>query len=298
MNAHDERLPVSTAERWFIGCLLLGLPAAKTVTLLVEPLHVAVWIRQLVLGVVLATASFLLIRFASPISESLGTRWLIAVGLRSDPNLADDGRWRMVRWTIALAGLSLAIGVTFPQTGRGIRWVGAALAVSSCVAVAILEIIRRRSWSRHPSTGHPPDRRVLWTSAPLTLACSGTAAVLAVRRMDGVHQLGDFLELAVVTALGEEFLFRGCLLALVYRSWRPGLAQVVAAASFGLWHAGDSWMESAGQVGGARAAHLVGTFVVTFLGGLVFTFLRRRSHSLSGSVLAHIATNLPGRTIA
>lgn len=203
----------------------------------------------------------------------------------------------MVRWLLAIGGLVAGVTVTLAGVDPDVRWFGAVLALLCCGALAVAELLRRRPQHARPITDRTPDRRVLWTSAPLTLVCTGTAIALAARDLNSRQDLGGLAALAIVIALAEEFLFRGCLLAVSYRVWRPAVAHVLVASSFGFWHAGDSWNRTADQVVGMRATHLVGTVLITFAGGLMFTFIRRRSHSLAGSVFAHIATNLPGRVL-
>jgi len=103
----------------------------------------------------------------------------------------------------------------------------------------------------------------------------------------------------LLTAVPEEFAFRGVLLGSAMALWGPRRATWVTALLFGLWHieptlqfmpdnpaVGVASTQVAGQVGLAA-----GAVVLTFLAGLGFAWLRLRSRSLVASVLAHVATN-------
>jgi membrane protease YdiL (CAAX protease family) len=103
----------------------------------------------------------------------------------------------------------------------------------------------------------------------------------------------------LLTAIPEEFAFRGVLLGSSTALWGPRRATVATAILFGLWHIQPTLqtMSENRALGGASAqaagqvALVAGAVVVTFLAGLVFAWLRLRSRSLVAPVLAHVATN-------
>jgi membrane protease YdiL (CAAX protease family) len=103
----------------------------------------------------------------------------------------------------------------------------------------------------------------------------------------------------LLTALPEEFAFRGVLLGSSTTLWGPRRATVATAILFGLWHIQPTLqtMSDNRALGGASAqpggqvALVAGAVVVTFLAGLAFAWLRLRSRSLVAPVLAHVATN-------
>lgn len=103
----------------------------------------------------------------------------------------------------------------------------------------------------------------------------------------------------LLTAIPEEFAFRGVLLGSSTVLWGPRRATVATAILFGLWHIQPTLqtMSDSRALGGAsaqpagRVALVAGAVVVTFLAGLVFAWLRLRSRSLVAPVLAHVATN-------
>jgi uncharacterized protein len=117
-------------------------------------------------------------------------------------------------------------------------------------------------------------------------------------------------ELAVpillLTAVPEEFAFRGVLLGSALRLWGPWRASLITSALFGLWHVAPTLhtMADNAAVAGAAASLagqvlvVLGSISVTFLAGLVFCWLRLRSGSLIAPVMAHVATNGLALTVA
>jgi len=117
-------------------------------------------------------------------------------------------------------------------------------------------------------------------------------------------------ELAVpillLTAIPEEFAFRGVLLGSALRLWGPWRASLITSALFGLWHIAPTvhTMSDNAAVAGASASLagqvlvVFGSVAVTFLAGLVFCWLRLRSGSLIAPVMAHVATNGLALTVA
>ena len=104
---------------------------------------------------------------------------------------------------------------------------------------------------------------------------------------------------ALLTAVPEEFAFRGVLLGSATILWGPRRGTWVTALLFGLWHIQPTLhtMSDNRAVGGAstqlagRVALVAGAVLVTFVAGLAFAWLRLRSRSLVAPVLAHVATN-------
>ena len=117
-------------------------------------------------------------------------------------------------------------------------------------------------------------------------------------------------ELAVpillLTAIPEEFAFRGVLLGSALRMWGPWRASLITSALFGLWHVAPTLhtMSDNAAVKGASASLagqvlvVLGSVAVTFLAGLAFCWLRLRSRSLIAPVMAHVATNGLALTVA
>lgn len=117
-------------------------------------------------------------------------------------------------------------------------------------------------------------------------------------------------ELAVpillLTAVPEEFAFRGVLLGSALRLWGPWRASLIASALFGLWHiaptlhtmSGNAEVASASASLAGQVLVVLGSVAVTFLAGLAFCWLRLRSGSLIAPVIAHVATNGLALTVA
>ena len=118
------------------------------------------------------------------------------------------------------------------------------------------------------------------------------------------YELG--VSIVLLTAIPEEFAFRGVLLGSALKRWRPWRASLVTSVLFGLWHIAPTLhtMSDNREFAGA-AAHtsgqvllVLGSVAVTFVAGLVFCWLRLRSRSLIAPVMAHVATNGLALTVA
>jgi len=119
-----------------------------------------------------------------------------------------------------------------------------------------------------------------------------------------LYELG--VSIVLLTAIPEEFAFRGVLLGSALRLWGPWRASLVTSALFGLWHIAPTLhtVSDNRELAGV-AAHTVGlvllvpgSVAVTFVAGLVFCWLRLRSRSLIAPVMAHVATNGLALTVA
>ena len=110
----------------------------------------------------------------------------------------------------------------------------------------------------------------------------------------------------LLTAIPEEFAFRGVLLGSALKRWGPWRASLVTSVLFGLWHIAPTlhtmsdnhvFRGEASSVAG-QVLLVLGAIVVTFAAGLVFCWLRLRSGSLIAPVMAHAATNGLALTVA
>jgi membrane protease YdiL (CAAX protease family) len=119
-----------------------------------------------------------------------------------------------------------------------------------------------------------------------------------------LYELG--VPIVLLTAIPEEFAFRGVLLGSALRLWGPWRASLITSALFGLWHIAPTLhtMSDNREFAGA-AAHtggqvllVLGSVAVTFVAGLLFCWLRLRSRSLIAPVMAHVATNGLALTVA
>jgi uncharacterized protein len=119
-----------------------------------------------------------------------------------------------------------------------------------------------------------------------------------------LYELG--VSIVLLTAIPEEFAFRGVLLGSALRLWGPWRASLITSALFGLWHIAPTlhtmsdnhiFRGEASSVAG-QVLLVLGSIAVTFVAGLVFCWLRLRSRSLIAPVMAHIATNAIALTVA
>ncbi|TKJ22208.1 hypothetical protein A6V29_06635 [Blastococcus sp. CCUG 61487] len=180
-----------------------------------------------------------------------------------------------VAGTVGLVVVARAAGLTWAELGlrrsawrAGARWGGTALAVGAAGYLVALAVPAGRAALADAAAGGP-------TSAELVLR----AVVL----------------IPVGVVLCEETAFRGVLLA-VARRWLPDRAAVVGTSVvFGLWHVRTALDDSAAAPTPLLAgASVVGTVLLTTLGGLVFAWLRLRSHSLLAPIGLHLGTNSLG----
>ena len=103
------------------------------------------------------------------------------------------------------------------------------------------------------------------------------------------------LDIPVGTAVYEEVVFRGVLLALADRHLPRAAATAVVAGAFGLWHVLPTLRDLERRPAAATAPRwgvVAGTVVATTAAGVGFTWLRRRSGSVVAPVLAHAAVNV------
>ena len=112
--------------------------------------------------------------------------------------------------------------------------------------------------------------------------------------------LTAFVLIPLGTVLFEEVAFRGVLWGLLRREHGTWTATIVSSVLFGLWHvlpsldlaASDQAIGSTvGRGSSGQAVSVLATVLFTFLAGVVFCELRRRSGSLLASAGLHWATN-------
>ena len=119
-----------------------------------------------------------------------------------------------------------------------------------------------------------------------------------------LYELG--VSIVLLTAIPEEFAFRGVLLGSALRLWGPWRASVITSLLFGLWHIEPTlgtMRDNHATAGlsasiGGQVLGVLGAIAVTFVAGLLFCWLRLRSKSLIAPVMAHAATNGLALTVA
>jgi CAAX protease family protein len=107
------------------------------------------------------------------------------------------------------------------------------------------------------------------------------------------------VSIVLLTAIPEEFAFRGVLLGPALRLWGAWRASLVTSALFGLWHiaptlgtmSGNHEFAGVAASVGGQVLLVLGAIAVTSAAGLVFCWLRLRSKSLIAPVMAHAASN-------
>jgi membrane protease YdiL (CAAX protease family) len=90
------------------------------------------------------------------------------------------------------------------------------------------------------------------------------------------------LDIPIGTVWPEEAAYRATLGTVAEEAFGPIRGRLLQAAAFGLWHIVDA--RATGQP-------VIGTVLVTGLGGWLFGWLHARSGSLAAPMLAHLAVN-------
>jgi len=182
----------------------------------------------------------------------------------------------LVAWTGGLTPADLGLGRK--QVPAGLQYGGAALGVV-VLALVIAALIPATNGFLHDSR-----------------------AQISAGRLG--YELG--VSIVLLTAIPEEFAFRGVLLGSALKLWGPWRASLVTSVLFGLWHIAPTlhtmsdnhvFRGEASSVAG-QVLLVLGAIVVTFAAGLVFCWLRLKSGSLIAPVMAHAATNGVALTVA
>jgi membrane protease YdiL (CAAX protease family) len=138
----------------------------------------------------------------------------------------------------------------------------------------------------------------------LGAALPATRRFFGDRRLSGIGRARAAYDLAVriplATALAEEMLFRGALLALFRQRRSPQAAVLWTSLLFGAWHVlptidhykGNPASILVADAGRGQRLAVVATMASTTAAGAVFAWLRLRSRSLLAPVLAHAAINV------
>lgn len=233
---------------------------------------------------------------------------LVAVGFLPTIEAAFDWGWPRLRdgfpsylapFVAGLGIVGLGVGVGFLRFG----WTGPIFTVA--IALLVGFIYRRRGAE---SLGI--SARSLATSrGPIFAALAAGALVLAI--WDGLgypgvenvtpgaqpESVGELalilLRIVLVTALFEEFLFRGGLWAAFTSRSRndAGVALLFTSLLFALWHVGPSIHASRVMGQDPSISVVLRDIAVTFLLGLVLGRLRQRTAGIWASVVAHSVVN-------
>jgi uncharacterized protein len=147
--------------------------------------------------------------------------------------------------------------------------------------------------TRSPLGLRPPE---LWSGMRYGLAASAVVALgvaamttlppvrAAMAKRDMPKPTGRWLlvDIPIGTVWPEEAAYRATLGTVAEEAFGPTRGRLLQAAAFGLWHIVDARIT--GQP-------VIGTVLVTGLGGWLFGWLHARSGSLVAPMLAHLAVN-------
>lgn len=140
---------------------------------------------------------------------------------------------------------------------------------------------------------------LLGASLPVTRGLFDDARV--ARDASGWERLYQTLvRIPVGTAAFEELAFRSVLLALLCRRYSLAVAVTLNSTLFGLWHIVPTIATARTNdiAGFSLVVLLVGSVLVTFVGGLVFCTLRWRGGHLVAPIMLHVALNDAGYLLA
>jgi uncharacterized protein len=145
----------------------------------------------------------------------------------------------------------------------------------------------------------------LLSAAPLAAASAAAVANPRTRRLVADEKItgtsvGDavfetLVRIPLETALAEEVIFRGVLLALGSRNRSRGWAIATSSVVFGLWHVVPSLGAPARGANGRPDERLTASAAVvatTAMAGAGFAWLRLRAGSVLAPSLAHAALNM------
>jgi membrane protease YdiL (CAAX protease family) len=99
------------------------------------------------------------------------------------------------------------------------------------------------------------------------------------------------------TALSEEVIFRGALLAVLSRYHREPVTTAISSLLFGLWHIAPTLSQIdavSGKPPLPKAALVARSVGITAAAGFVLAWLRHRSGSIAAPWIAHGAANATG----
>jgi CAAX protease family protein len=210
---------------------------------------------------------------------------------------------------VATVTLARGLGIAGPDVvWASLMTVALALVARSCGATAGQLGLRWSDAGRGVCYGAAAFALVLVVLAGAAVVPATEGALHDARADIGGSQLVREILVTVVllTAIPEEFAFRGVLLGSGAEQWGPARASLVVSGLFGLWHVQPTLatMQDNVAIGGTahspagRALVVVGAVAVTFVAGLIFAWLRLRSRSLAAPVVAHVATNGLGLAVA
>lgn len=270
------------AERAVLAALLLVLPVVKSAQL-VASLDSSEWVavRQAALVAVLLVWFLVVTRVdrRTGVVDARRAIGLVPAGRGASLVGATVGR-------VALLAAFLAGFVVAPTWGR------VPLVVLSVAGAATLLWVARRT--AEPTGRSSAEGALLVTLLPPVVVYAVVGIVLLAGERPSDAHVAEVVRVVLVTAIGEELIYRGLLLALATRVLGVTRAVIVTSVSFGLWHVGDALLASEGSGPALQAVVVLAIVLATAVGGLAFSWSRIRTGSLAGPVLLHTATNLPG----
>jgi membrane protease YdiL (CAAX protease family) len=211
-----------------------------------------------------------------------------------------------------LAPVAIVIGLACYSAGRSLwlpswlhPWVNGLLGAAVLAAALGFGLAARELGTERAEVGRGLRVGVVaWLAVAAVLALAATVpATRGLLRDDRADVgLGSMLGTVLIviplgTALLEEIVFRGVLLAVIDRRTSTWRAAIASSIVFGLWHIAPTISTAQGNdvtrdASALEVAALVAGMVVAMTGaGLVFCWLRIRSRSLVAPFVLHAGVN-------
>lgn len=228
-----------------------------------------------------------------------------------DAQLIVDPRSRQLRSRVlagcvvgVLAAHNAAVNTVVPREvhipGRAVTAAvvaGLARAARMCVGELGLTASQMRSGVR----GGVASAAVVAAGVSAAAVTPIGADVLRADRFVGVSAAEGAFDVLVdipLTALLEEWAFRGVLLGLLLRTLPRRTAVTCSSVAFGLWHILPSveQVRAMGVSGAPVAGSVAALVTVTSAAGAGFAWLRLHTGSLLAPTIAHAAVNASGYT--
>jgi membrane protease YdiL (CAAX protease family) len=213
--------------------------------------------------------------------------------------------WRAIGSEVVAIGLVAAYNIGVTRIRRRARLPANVGAAAALVGLARVSGVSASELGLARANVGRGFRVGLLASAPLAVTVAGAVAAPSTRRLladEKVTGTGPaeavfetLVRIPLETALAEEVIFRGVLLALGQRSRSRGWAVATSSALFGLWHVVPTLEALSRRDDGDSArvpASTTGIVAATAVAGAGFAWLRLCAGSVVAPILAHATVNM------
>jgi membrane protease YdiL (CAAX protease family) len=191
------------------------------------------------------------------------------------------------------------------RVGNRVRISATLAAAGAVLGVARAGGARASELGLSPASAARSARLGARAATPIALAVAAVVAIPRTRRLlhdekisatsPGEAAFETFVRIPLETAVAEELIFRGALLALGTRARSRPSAIVTSSLCFGAWHVVPtlgSLARGAGTEAWPGPASTVAVVTATSVAGLGFALLRVRSDSVVAPIIVHATLNM------